>query len=46
MKFENFVQENVKKFVLYFHILLQFIGFASGPNLGTSDLQTPWLHPF
>jgi len=29
-----------------FHILLQFIGFAPGPNVGTSALQTPWLHPF
>jgi len=30
MKFKNFVQENVK-IALYFHILLQFIGFALDP---------------
>jgi len=27
--------------VLYFNFLLQFIGFAPGPNLGTFALQTP-----
>jgi len=42
MKFKNFVQENVKKCT---H-LLQFLGFAPELNLGTSALQTPWIHPF
>ena len=35
---QNFVEGKRKKCVLYFHILLQFIGFAPGPNLGTSAL--------
>jgi len=26
--------------------LLQFLGFAPELNLGTSALQTPWIHPF